>query len=158
MNINNPLPNAAWPRTDNDLARGPAPANHDAKPWTIKYVSPEDRNAALAAAARASMTMGEWLSRAIRSQIQADHNQDRAPAVVPKANTTVALVSETALVLPAPPVDLDALERLVGVAIKVGTAGNFMSRGARGTVNAIVRKGLRDLRGRSKPVSSPPGS
>lgn len=155
MNINNPLPNAAWPRTDNDLARGPAPANHDAKPWTIKYVSPEDRNAALAAAARSGMTMGEWLSRAIRGQIQADHNQDRAPAVVPRANTTVALMSDTASVLPAPSVDLDALDRLVSIATRVGTAANFMPKGMRGTVNAIVRKGLRDLRGRAKPVVTP---
>lgn len=42
------------------------------KPWTVKGIAPEERNAAIAAADRADMTIGEWLTRAIRTQVQAD--------------------------------------------------------------------------------------
>jgi hypothetical protein len=54
----------------------------DVKPWTIKNVPPEERNAAIAAAQRASQTMGEWLSRAIRSQVKEDAGAQRAPTVM----------------------------------------------------------------------------
>ena len=43
------------------------------KPWTIKGIAPEERNAAIAAADRQDMNIGEWLSRAIRAQVQSDH-------------------------------------------------------------------------------------
>lgn len=52
------------------------------KPWTIKNIPPEDRNAAIAAAERERMDIGPWICRAIRTQIQADLGQDRAPVVV----------------------------------------------------------------------------
>jgi hypothetical protein len=52
------------------------------KPWTIKGISPEDRNAAVAAAEREGQTIGEYVSRALRAQVQADHRRDRAPALV----------------------------------------------------------------------------
>ena len=58
----------------------PAPDQSDrVKPWTIKGITPEVRNAAVAAADRADQTIGEWLSRAIRAQIKSDRQTDRLP-------------------------------------------------------------------------------
>jgi hypothetical protein len=48
----------------------------------VKGISPEERNAAITAAERDGMTIGEWLTRAIRSQIQAERQSDRMPVVV----------------------------------------------------------------------------
>ena len=47
------------------------------KPWTVKGIAREARNAAIAAAEREGLTIGEWLSRVIRMQVQADHRIDR---------------------------------------------------------------------------------
>src|SRR5256885_2028329 len=49
------------------------------KPWTVKGIPPEERNAAIAAADREGLTIGEWLTRAIRTQVQTDHRSDRLP-------------------------------------------------------------------------------
>src|SRR3954451_14404708 len=51
------------------------------KPWPIKGSPPEERNAAIAAADREGLTIGERLTRAIRTQVQADHRSDRVPVV-----------------------------------------------------------------------------
>lgn len=48
------------------------------KPWTVKNISDGDRNAAKAAAGRADVTLGEWVGRAIRTQVQVDLQADRA--------------------------------------------------------------------------------
>src|SRR5947207_15812433 len=53
------------------------------KPWTVKGIAPEERNAAIAAADREGLTIGEWLSRAIRTQVQSDRQSDRAPVPLP---------------------------------------------------------------------------
>ena len=47
------------------------------KPWTVKGIAPEERNAAIAAAEREGLTIGERLLRVIRTQVQADHRIDR---------------------------------------------------------------------------------
>jgi hypothetical protein len=52
------------------------------KPWTVKGIPPEERNAAIAAAEREGLTIGEWLTRAIRTQMQADHQSDRLPVTL----------------------------------------------------------------------------
>lgn len=55
---------------------GPESDASDAvKPWTIKAVPPEERNAAIAAAKRAGVPIGAWLSRAIRGHIAAERGQ-----------------------------------------------------------------------------------
>jgi hypothetical protein len=46
-------------------------------PWTIKSMAQAEREAALSAAARADMSVGEWLAEAIRFKI----GQERLPAV-----------------------------------------------------------------------------
>ena len=52
------------------------------RPWTVKGIPPEERNAAIAAADREGLTIGEWLTRAIRTQVQADHRSDRLPVAL----------------------------------------------------------------------------
>lgn len=44
----------------------------DIKPWTIKGIPPEARNAAIAAADREKMNIGEWIERAILTAIKSD--------------------------------------------------------------------------------------
>lgn len=63
------------------------------KPWTIRGIPPEERNAASEAAKRAGMNLGEWLSRAIRAQIQSDSQASRAPVPVrpPESDSQTAL-------------------------------------------------------------------
>lgn len=39
------------------------------KPWTVKGIGSEERTAAIAAAERSGLTIGEWLTRAIRTQV-----------------------------------------------------------------------------------------
>src|SRR3954447_25366316 len=57
-------------------------ANDRVKPWTIKGIPPEERNAAIAAADREGLTIGEWLTRAIRTQVQTDYRADRLPVAL----------------------------------------------------------------------------
>jgi hypothetical protein len=77
-------------------------------PWTVKGIPPEMRNAAIAAAKREKQTLGEWISRAIRSQVQADRQQDRAP---------VPVAAER------PEINLDEVERMVAMAAQLAGAG-----------------------------------
>ena len=55
----------------------------DPRPWTIKGVSIEARNAAIAAANRERMTQGEWLSRMIPMMVKQANAAERLPAVIP---------------------------------------------------------------------------
>ena len=82
------------------------------KPWTIKGIPPEERNAAIAAAEREGLTIGEWLTRAIRTQVQADHRSDRLPTVV---DPPPSLASDRQS-------DLADLERVVDLAQKLAAA------------------------------------
>jgi hypothetical protein len=73
-------------------------------PWTIKGVPPEVRYAAVKAAKDAEQTQAEWLSRAIRTLIQHDRQQNRLPVPV---GQPVRLAD--------PEADLLEIERLMGV-------------------------------------------
>ena len=53
----------------------------DIKPWSIRGVPPESRNAAISAANREKMAIGAWMDRAIRTQVQADLGRQTAPAI-----------------------------------------------------------------------------
>lgn len=50
----------------------------------------EARNAAMAAAGRNGLTLGEWLDRAIRQQVKADHSQ-----LAPTIEQTLAKLAES---------------------------------------------------------------
>lgn len=108
----------------------------DVKPWTIKNVAPEERNAAIGAAKRDRMDLGPWLSQAIRQKIQADRQVDRRPVPL-----------EIPTVRPSDPqLDLTALERMVVLAEKVAAAsGKPMPRDLRGATHKLLRVGLKAL-------------
>lgn len=80
------------------------------KPWTVKGLPPEERNAAIAAAKREGVTMGEWLGRAIRHYVQ-HGNKPPAPTheqVTPEQTRAevrelVSLISELSQAGAAPP-------------------------------------------------------
>ena len=82
------------------------------KPWTVKGIPPEERNAAIAAAEREGLTIGEWLTRAIRTQVQADHRSDRLPVAL---DTPVSSASDRQS-------DLADLERVVELAKTLASA------------------------------------
>src|ERR687885_2443604 len=82
------------------------------KPWTVKGIPPEERNAAIAAAEREGLTIGEWLTRAIRLQVQADRKSDRVPVVMEEAVRPTA--DRTS--------DLADLERMIALAGKIAQA------------------------------------
>jgi hypothetical protein len=82
------------------------------KPWTVKGIAPEERNAAIAAADREGLTIGEWLTRAIRTQVQADHRSDRLP-IVTEIPASVTADRQS---------DLADLERLVSLSEKLAAA------------------------------------
>jgi hypothetical protein len=59
-----------------------AAESSDVKPWSIRGVPPEERNAAVEAAKRSDVPVGDWVARAIRTAIQAEVQASRAPVVV----------------------------------------------------------------------------
>lgn len=102
------------------------------KPWTIKNISWEARNAAIAASDREGLTIGAWLERAILNTIKSDRQSDRAPVVIEPP--------------PRPQVDLTSLERLVAMAEKVATAsGRPLPRDIRSKAHRLLKVGLAAL-------------
>src|SRR3954452_8202596 len=105
------------------------------KPWTIKGIAPEERNAAIAAAEREGLTIGEWLTRAIRTQVQADHRSDRTPMVVDVPPMKADRQS-----------DLADLERMFTLAQKIASAnGQPIPPGITRATYALMRDHLRDI-------------
>ena len=114
-------------------ANGPTTSDR-VKPWTIKSIAPEERNAAIAAADRAGQTIGEWLTRAIRSQVQADHQADKAPVMIERA--VIPKVDQSA--------DLVDLERLVGLAERIANAnGKPIPPGITRATHAVILRAIR---------------
>lgn len=102
-------------------------------PWTIKGIPPEMRNAAIAAAKREKQTLGEWMSRAIRSQVQADRQQDRAP--VPVAADR-------------PEIDLTEVERMVTMAAQLAGAGAPPPKSLSRVAYSLMRERLDQMKGK----------
>ena len=113
------------------------------KPWTIKGIAPEERNAAIAAADRAGQTIGEWLTRAIRSQVQTDHHADKAPVVIEQA--VIPKSDQQA--------DLAVVERMIAVAERIATANKApIPKSITRATHALMREQLNALRsGRTSP-------
>lgn len=63
----------------------------DIKPWTIRGIPPEERNAAGEAAKRDGMTLGDWLRRAIRTETQRQAQADRVPVRQERADSQTSL-------------------------------------------------------------------
>src|SRR3954449_112188 len=107
------------------------------KPWTIKGIPPEERNAAIAAAEREGLTIGEWLTRAIRTQVQADHRSDRLP-VVTEIPASVTADRQS---------DLADLERLVSLSEKLAAAnGQPIPETITRATYSLMREHLRSLK------------
>ena len=64
------------------------------KPWTVRGVPPEARNAAIAAAKRAEVNIGAWLTRAVRVAVKAEREESRAVAKIGAAPVAVRPVSD----------------------------------------------------------------
>lgn len=105
------------------------------KPWTIKGIPAEERNAAIAAAKRGKMSIGDWLSRAIRVAVQADRQDQRAPAVVADQSDRTGERSD--------PADLAEVERLVDMVGKLAIAtGEPPPEGVSKTAYRLLRRRL----------------
>src|SRR5262249_47224218 len=91
---------------------------HRGEPSLLMGIAPEERNAAIAAADRQDMTIGEWLSRAIRAQVQADQRSDRQS-------------------------DLSDVERMIALARQIAEVNNSpIPRSITRTTHAIMREDL----------------
>ena len=115
------------------------------KPWTIKGISPEARNAAIAAAERARQPIGEWVSRAIRSQVQSDRQESRAPVPVLPQSTPAS----------DPAVDLAQLERLVALTTSLSVAGAPPPKVVSRSAYILIRQRLAEMRGPTEPRPGP---
>lgn len=99
------------------------------KPWTIRGVPPEERNAAIEAAKRSDMNLGDWLARAIRTHIQNENQSSRAPVPVGQVQTKPSDSATT----------LDSIERIAAQVQGLAAAGLPVSPAAtRRVVAALV--------------------
>lgn len=106
----------------------------DPKPWSIRGVHPEVRNAALAAAKREGVTIGEWLDRAIRSHVKGGRKQGQN-------------VSDNAVRRVA---DLSDAERLVSMITQLSDAGVPVPKSVASTAYAIIRDSLKGVQKQQK--------
>ena len=100
----------------------------DPKPWSIRGVHPEVRNAALSAARREGLTIGDWLDRAIRSHIKSGRKQGENLSDTPVRQAT----------------DLSDAERLVSMIAQLSAAGAPIPKSVAAKAYALIRDGLKD--------------
>jgi hypothetical protein len=114
------------------------------KPWTIKGIPPEVRNAAIAAAEREGQTIGEWFTRAIPAFIQQARQQQRLPVrVEPDVRPSDPQVDVQA--------DIAALERLVGVVQQLhAVTQEPPPKSVQDQMFTLVRQQLRGISGRGQ--------
>jgi hypothetical protein len=106
------------------------------KPWTIKGIPPEARNAAIAAAGREKQPIGEWLARAIRAQVQSDRQADRAPVPIQPSD---------------PATGLDTIERMIAMARSLAEAsGAPPPKQVQRLAYGLLRDRLQGMRGPTK--------
>jgi hypothetical protein len=112
-------------------------SSENIKPWTIKNIAPEERNAAIEAAQRARLPLGAWMSRAIRTQIKEDLSASRAPVVV-----SASPPAPVAPAIAAPGTTIIELDEMASLAERVSRmSGKPVPR-------AITRSLLRHIRSR----------
>ncbi|MDN7352154.1 hypothetical protein [Acetobacter senegalensis] len=100
----------------------------DPKPWSIRGVHPEVRNAALAAAKREGVTIGEWLDRAIRLHVKSGRKLQE--------NTYDNAVRQVA--------DLSDAERLVSMISQLAEAGAPVPKSVASKAYNVIRDGLKE--------------
>lgn len=116
-------------------------AEDDVKPWTVRGVPPEVRNAALSAAKRSGMGVGEWLDRAIRHYVQHEKNgslETTKPAQEPASETTTREAAE-----------------LVGLIGELAAAGAPPPKGVAQQAYGLIRERLKALKAPTKAIGSP---
>lgn len=106
----------------------------DPKPWSIRGVHPEVRNAALSAARREGLTIGDWLDRAIRSHIKSGRKQEEILSDTPVRQAT----------------DLSDAERLVSMIAQLSAAGAPIPKSVATKAYALIRDGLKDAQQQKK--------
>jgi RIO-like serine/threonine protein kinase len=112
----------------------------DPKPWSIRSVHPEVRNAALAAAKREGVTIGEWLDRAIRSHVKSGRKHGE--------NTSDNAVRQVT--------DLSDAERLVSMITQLSEAGAPVPKSVASKAYAIIRDNLKGVQKQQKPILPSP--
>lgn len=110
------------------------------KPWSIRGVHPEVRNAALAAAKRNNMTIGEWLDRAIRSHIKNVNNQE--------GNLSDKSVQQVT--------DLSDAERIVNMIAKLSEAGAPVPKSVASKAYSVIRNSLKGTQLQHKSILPAP--
>jgi len=106
----------------------------DPKPWSIRGVHPEVRNAALAAAKRDGVTIGEWLDRAIRFHIKNIKNSGEVASDKPVQKMT----------------DLSDAERLISMISKLSEAGAPIPKSVSSKAYTIIRDSLKGFQTQQK--------
>ena len=104
------------------------------KPWSIRGVHPEVRNAALSAARREGLTIGDWLDRAIRSHIKSGRKQGENLPDTPVIQAT----------------DLSDAERLVSMIAQLSAAGAPIPKSVAAKAYALIRDGLKEAQQQKK--------
>lgn len=119
------------------------------KPWTVKGISPEDRNAALHAADMQRMLIGAWLSRAIRTQIQADLRRETGVTVVDSQVKSPVALPEAAY-------QPTSLVTLIEAAVQASDHG--LSENVRKAIDRALISELHELRQHRRVSGKPHGS
>jgi len=133
------------------VAETPGEALEPVKPWTVKGIAPEERNAAIAASERAGMTIGQWLTRAIRTQVQADresYNQEsHVPVVV---GNGLLREADTDRIGTDRRSDLEDLERMIALARQIAEANKSpIPRSITRATHSVMRGYLKTIAGRT---------
>ncbi|MCG7357095.1 hypothetical protein MHL39_10640 [Roseomonas mucosa] len=101
------------------------------RPWTIRGIPPEERNAALAAAEREDVAIGEWMRLAIRTKIKADRGAKGKGSVAARGG-------------PLPPMDVSEMKDLVALVVQMREAtGEPPPKSVTATVYARLRERLK---------------
>ena len=101
-----------------------AQVSDNVKPWTVRGIAPEERNAASEAAKRDGLSLGDWLSRAIRTHIQQGAAASRLPVPVRQAPSDTASMLSDVERIASSLRDLSA----AGVPVPKGHAGRVHPR------------------------------
>lgn len=122
----------------------------EVKPWTIRGVPPEVRNAALSAAKRSGMGVGEWLDRAIRHYVQHEKN---STLEAPQHPLKTANSGDVYMYSPEDATK-EAAE-LVGLISELAAAGAPPPKGVAQQAYGLIRERLKALKTPTKAISAP---
>lgn len=131
-------------QTELEADQGQITVDSTIKPWTIKNVPPEARNAAITAAERTGQPIGTWLASAIRVALKTEREGSRALVTAKRRE-------------PRPALDIASVERSVSAIAQLAAATGAppppeVSRAA----YAALRRSLTVVPSGSPPLTSEP--